>query len=225
MDADLQGMGDRIKILPDMDAVISALTEEVQASELSAETSAALNGLSQTIGELAIKLMRTGAYQQATLLSKLDRKGQLKRVTFRRWVAPPDAELLGVSNVTGHRINDSVWFIADVEWLLWGVSQSFVPNFGVVPVACIWETRVLMTTSGVERPTILTDRTITKPLPPERRDTWGPIVERVFGPLDELMTEEGQSLVAKLLMDYSEENRDLLSFIPTLIVDDEGGGG
>jgi hypothetical protein len=223
MDDDLRGIEGRITLLPDMDAVISALTEEVQASELSAEASAALKTLSQTIGDLAVKLMRGRPQLRASLLSQFDRSGHFKRVTFRRWVAPPDAELLGVSNVTGHKIEDSVWFVADVEWLMWGVAQAFIPNLGVAPVACIWETRVVMTTSGVEPPTIVSDRPIVKRLEPEQRDKWGPIVERVIGPIDELMAGEGQNLVAKQLLNYSEENSNLINFIPTLIVDDEGG--
>ncbi|MEE4493754.1 PIN domain-containing protein [Streptomyces sp. BE230] len=222
MDSDLHGMTDRITLLPDMDAVVSAFTEIVQAAELSTDASSALEGLSSTIGELAIKLMRGGHGRlRASALSRFDRSGQFKRITFRRWVAPPDAELLRVTNVTGHRIGDNVWFIADVEWLLWGVSQALIPSLGVTPVACIWETRVLMTTSGGERPTIVSDRPIVRHLSPEDRDRWAPVLERAFGPLDELIAGEGQNLTEKQLLGYSEENEHLLRFIPTSVIDDE----
>ncbi|MEU5397504.1 PIN domain-containing protein [Streptomyces tibetensis] len=221
MDSDIRGMEHRIAILSDMDAVISALTEEVQASELSAEASAALKVLSQTIGELAIKEVR-GVQLRASILSMFDRGGHFKRATFRRWVAPPDAELLSVSNVTGHKIGERVWFIADVEWLLWGIAQSFTPNLGVIPIACIWETRVLMTTSGIERPTVVSDRPVVKRLLPEDRHKWEPVVERAVGAIDELMAGEAQNLVSKMLLNYSEENRSLIAQLPSLIVGVEG---
>ncbi|WP_143671171.1 PIN domain-containing protein [Streptomyces sp. Ru87] len=222
MDLDVYGMEDRITLLQDMDAVISTLTEKLQASELSSEASAALEVLSQTIGELAIKELR-GRSQPVSIISEFDRGGNFKRGSFRRWVAPPDGELFTVSNVTGHKIGDSVWFVADVEWLLWGVAQFYVPNRTAAPAACIWETRVLMTTSGEEKPAIVSDRPIVKRLLPEDRDKWGPIVERAVGGIDELMAGEAQNLISKQLLNYSEENRNLIANIPTVMVDDEGG--
>ncbi|MGA6221257.1 PIN domain-containing protein [Streptomyces umbrinus] len=221
MDDDIRGMEGRIKILADMDAVISALTEEVQAGELTTEASAALEVLSQTIGELTIKMLR-GRPEPASMLSKFDRTGHFKRATFRQWVASPDAELLAVSNVTGHKIGDNVWFVADVEWLLWGVAQMFIPAIEAAPVACIWETRVLMTTSGVERPTIVSDRPVVRRLLPENRDKWEPVIERIFGGIDELAAGGTQNLLSSQLLNYSEENRNLLAHLPTIIVDDEG---
>jgi hypothetical protein len=224
MDLDIQGMEDRIEILEDMDAVISALTEEVPTSELSEEASAALKALPQVVGEWAIKMLR-GRPQPASILSEFDRSGHFKRATFRRWVAPPDAELIAVSNVTGHKIGDSVWFVADVEWLLWGVAQTFIPKVEAVPSACVWETRVLMTTSGAERPAIVSDRPVVKRLLPEDRDKWEPIIEGAVGGIDELMADDTPNLVSRQLLKYSEENRSLISHMPTLIVDDEGGDG
>ncbi|MFB8783714.1 PIN domain-containing protein [Streptomyces albogriseolus] len=218
MDDDIRGMEDRIVILPDMNAVISTLTEEVQAGDLSVEATAALEVLSQTIGELAIKEMR-GVQLRCSFLTELDRNGHFKKATFRRWVAPPDAELLAVTNVTGHKIADSVWFIADVEWLLWGVAQSFIPNRGVIPIACIWETRVLMTTSDAERPTVVSDRPIVKRLDPEDSDKWSPVVERAIGSIEGLTASDAHNLVSRQLLNYSEENRNLL---PRLIVGIEG---
>lgn len=223
MDGDIREMEDRITLLPDMDAVISKFTQEVPASELSGEASAALNALTQTIGDLAIKELRGRPDLPASLLSVHERTGErFRRVSYRRWVAPPDAELLAVSNVTGHKIEDSVWFIADVEWLMWGVAQSFMPNLGVVPVACTWATRVLMTTSGSERPTIVSDRPTTKRLLPEDRAKWGPIVERVVASIDELMTGDTQELVSRQLLNYSDENRDLIAHLPRVIMEAEG---
>ncbi|MGW2772959.1 PIN domain-containing protein [Streptomyces olivaceoviridis] len=222
MSDDVLGVEDRLHILKDMDSVISVLTEKVQASELSAEASAALKALPQAIGDMAIKYMR-GVQLRGSLLSEFDRRGYFRRITFRRWAAPPDAELLAVSNVTGHKIADSVWFVADVEWLLWGVAPSFIPNLGVVPIACIWETKVLMTTSGVERPTIVSDRPIVKRLDPEDRDRWLPVFKRAVGAIDELMAGEAQNLVSDLLLSYSDENRDLIANLATPVVEDEGG--
>ncbi|MGQ4367484.1 PIN domain-containing protein [Streptomyces violaceoruber] len=224
MDADVYGMEDRITLLQDMDAVISTLTETVQASELSAEASAALKVLSQTIGELAIKQMR-GRPQSVSIISEFDRGGHFKGGSFRRWVAPPDGELFTVSNVTGHKIGDSVWFVADVEWLLWGVAQIYIPSRSVAPAACIWGTRVLMTTSGEEKPAIVSDRPIVKRLLVEDRDKWGPVIERAVGGIDELIAGGAQNLLTEQLLNYSEENRNLIVNTPTVIVDDEGGDG
>jgi hypothetical protein len=219
MDDDIRGMEDRLHILKDMDAVISALTEKVQAGALSSEASAALKALPQAIGDMAIKYVR-GVQLRASLLSEFDRGGHFKRTTFRRWVASPDAELLAVSNVTGHKIADSVWFVADVEWLLWGVAQCFVPSAGIAPVACIWETKVLMTTSGDERPTIVSDRPVVKRLDPEDRDRWAPVFERAIGAVDELIAGDAQNLVSDLLLSYSDENR-LIANLSTPVVEDE----
>ncbi|MEW2317906.1 PIN domain-containing protein [Streptomyces bauhiniae] len=221
MDNDIKGMENRIRILPDMDAVISELTEEVKTSELSMEASGALKALSQTIGELAIKVLRGSGHLVASNLSEFDRQGHFRRAPFRRWVAPPDAELLAVSNVTGHKITDSVWFVADVEWLLWGVAQDFRASRGVFSAACIWQTRVLMTTSGTERPTIVSDRPIVKQLLMDEREKWEPIVDRVLAEIDELREGESENLYAKQLLRYSEENRNLIAHLPTLIVDDQ----
>ncbi|MEQ6027626.1 PIN domain-containing protein [Streptomyces salinarius] len=221
MGDDIRGMEDRIQVLPDMDAVISVLTEKVQASELSTDASIALKALSQTIGEKAIKMLR-GRPQQASILTMFDRSGAFKRASFRRWVAPPDAELLAVSNVSGHKIGENIWFVADVEWLLWGVAQCFIPSRDVVPTACIWETRVLMATSGAERPTIVSDRPVIKRLLPEDRDRWEPVIDRAMGGVDELMAGNTQDIISDQLLNYSEENRNLIGRLPSLEVDDDG---
>ncbi|MFE9440744.1 PIN domain-containing protein [Streptomyces sp. NPDC006602] len=223
MDADIQGMEHRITLLEDMDAVISEFTEEVPASELSADAATALMGLSQTVGELAIKKLHGKPRLPASLLSGFDEgRRQFKRTGYRRWVAPPDAELLNVSNVTGHKIGDSVWFVADVEWLLWGLALSWVPDRGVIPVMCIWETRVLMTTSGTERATVLSDRPVVKGLLPEDRDKWEPVFERLLGSINGLMASDTQELVSRQLLNYSDENRNLIAHLPRLIVGVEG---
>ncbi|WP_406257687.1 PIN domain-containing protein [Streptomyces nigra] len=223
MDGDIQGMEDRLELLPDMDSVVSTLTEKVHASELNEHAFAALQALSRTVGELAIKELRGRPQLVASLLSVLDDSGRsFRKVSYRRWVAPPDAELLEVSNVTGHKIGDKVWFIADVEWLLWGVAQSFIPNLGVILVACIWETRVLMTTSGTERPTIVSDRPIVKRLLPEDRGRWEPVVERVLAPIDDLVAGGTQELVDNQLVKYSDENRNLIAHLPRIVVDMDG---
>ncbi|MFE2077299.1 PIN domain-containing protein [Streptomyces misionensis] len=222
MDQDIRGMEDHISVLPDMDAVISELTEEVHANELSVGASAALKTLSQTIGELAIKQLR-GRPQPVSILSALDRSGLFKRGNFNRWVAPPDAALFAVSNVTGHKIGDNVWFVADVQWLLWGVARCYAPNLETAPVACIWATRVLMTTSGVERPAIVSDRPIVRRLLPEERDKWEPVIEAAIGGIEELVSGEAQHLLTKVLLDYSEENRGLIAKLAPLVIDDERG--
>lgn len=71
----------------------------------------------------------------------------------------------------------------------------------------------------------MSDRPIFTRLLPEDRDRWVPVIERVFGGVDELMAGDAQDLLSDQLLNYSEENRKLIAQLPTLIVDDERQDG
>ncbi|MEU0861022.1 hypothetical protein ABZ352_37555 [Streptomyces griseofuscus] len=53
--------------------------------------------------------------------------------------------MLSVKNITGHKIDQHVWYTADVEWLLYG---SAVSDDGedALSVACVWRMKLLFST-------------------------------------------------------------------------------
>ncbi|MET8481972.1 PIN domain-containing protein [Streptomyces clavifer] len=213
MDRDLEGMEDRISVLEDMDAVISSFTEEVPAQDLSEGAHSAVLDLAPAMGEFAIRRLKGTPRLEGSLLTPMEEGfGTLKRVGWRRWVVPPEVALIDVANVTGHKIGEEVWFTASVEWLLWGLALSWNPSQGILPIACVWQTRMLMSMSGEAKPTILSGRPVVDRLSSENESRWAPAFDQVQESMRNILSdsEDDGDFVTEQLLGFSMENRHIM---------------
>ncbi|WP_329392639.1 PIN domain-containing protein [Streptomyces lydicus] len=150
MDEDVRGLEHRLTRLKDFKEVVATFTTEV-----SGESAAAA----------AEELLRSEAMREQvaqTAVEALDSEGGYPglgasgaEIAWRTWLAAPDVELLSVKHVTGHKIDQHVWYTADVEWLLYGSAVSD-DGESALSVACVWRMKILFSTDEKEEsPTIL----------------------------------------------------------------------
>ncbi|KOG75239.1 hypothetical protein ADK77_02620 [Streptomyces antibioticus] len=150
MDEDVRGLEHRLTRLKDFKDVVTTFTTEV-----SGESAAAA----------AEELLRSEAMREQvaqTAVEALDSEGGFPglgasdtEIAWRTWLAAPDVELLSVEDVRGHKIDQHVWYTAEVEWLLYGAAVS-ADGESALSVACVWHMRILFSTDEKEEsPTIL----------------------------------------------------------------------
>ncbi|MGY2747451.1 PIN domain-containing protein [Arthrobacter sp. UYCu723] len=149
MDEDVRGLEDRLTHLADFDQVVSQFTKEVSGKE--AETAA--GDLLRSV-PIQSRLAQT-AVEILTSPTGFVGMGVTDGVVqWRSWMTPPEAELLGVTDVVGHEIEGDVWYTAKARWLLYGVVTD---GNDTQSIACVWEVKVLFSASEEDQtPTLLT---------------------------------------------------------------------
>ncbi|MFE9454129.1 hypothetical protein [Streptomyces sp. NPDC006739] len=150
MNEDVRGFEHRLTRLQDFKEVVATFTTEVSG---------------ESAATAAEELLRSEAMREQvaqTAVEALDSDGGFPglgasdaEIVWRSWLAAPAVELLSVKNVTGHKIDQHVWYTADVEWLLYGSAVS-TDGDSALSVACVWRMKILFSTDEKdESPTIL----------------------------------------------------------------------
>ncbi len=160
LNEDIRGLEHRLTLLQDFDQVVSQFTEAVSGTD--AEVAA--------LELLKSPSVREGVAQAAAGLSTLTGFAGLGDGTvveqWYAWGEEPDIELLTVADVTGHRIEDDVWYTAKVRWLLYGLAIDEMETLSGY-IACVWETKILFSTRDGGTPTLLA---LEEPSPPDTGD-------------------------------------------------------
>lgn len=165
---DLGDMKGRLILLTSFEEVISRFTQEIDAdiehirdllTVLSDEALA-------LIGASAHAAMKGGQFEGTRIT-----RGSFEPYMWQDWPLPPAAVLWRVGKATGHKINESEWYTADVEWILVGLAepdnQSYIGNAdghgavaidgaSIMPqIACSWHTKILFSSGANEALTIV----------------------------------------------------------------------
>ncbi|MEW1725011.1 PIN domain-containing protein [Streptomyces sp. NPDC093109] len=160
LNEDIRGLEHRLTLLQDFDQVVSQFTEAVSGKDAEAAALELLKSPS----------VREGVAQAAAGLSTLTGFAGLGDGTaveqWYAWCEEPEIELLSVTDVTGHRIEDDVWYTAKARWLLYGLAVDEMESLSG-HIACVWETKVLFSTRNDETPTLLA---LDEPSPPDTGD-------------------------------------------------------
>ncbi|MEU9190310.1 PIN domain-containing protein [Streptomyces sp. NPDC048484] len=161
LNEDVRGLEGRLKRLADFAEVVSTFTEEVSGED----AKDAANEL------LRSRPVRSRVAQTAMehLSSPVDFDGlgaDETLVSWSAWVSPPEADLLSVDDVTGHKIGDDVWYTANAQWLLYGIASDSDGSEAQF-IACTWEMKILFSSGEAES---LTALETAAPCPPDTSD-------------------------------------------------------
>ncbi|MFF9982406.1 PIN domain-containing protein [Streptomyces erythrochromogenes] len=204
MNEDVEGLANRLTRLKDFNAVISAFTKTVSgtAAEATAKELLQAPNARTRVAQAALE-----THQAAAGFAGLDAKDTTVR--WNRWLIAPEAELLTVTEVTGHEIGADVWYTAKARWLLCGLAVNREPaNFDIT--ASVWEAKVLFSTRNGETPTLLASHA------PEAPDTTDPALAELLSHLKQRANEKiGQTLQGSLeviSLWLTSINRDQVAF-------------
>jgi hypothetical protein len=160
LNEDIRGLEHRLTLLQDFDQVVSQFTEAVSGTD--AEVAA--------LELLKSPSVREGVAQAAAGLSTLTGFAGLGDGTaveqWYAWGEEPEIELLSVTDVMGHKIEDDVWYTAKARWLLYGLTVDEMETLSGY-IACVWETKILFSTRDDGTPTLLA---LDEPSPPDTGD-------------------------------------------------------
>ncbi|THA79792.1 PIN domain-containing protein [Streptomyces sp. A0592] len=151
MNEDVEGLENRLTRLTDFNEVVSAFTKTVSGADAEAVADELLrsSAVRARVAQTAVEILAS-----PTGFAGLNADDTV--VQWRGWWIAPEAELLTVTDVTGHEIEGDVWYTANARWLLYGLAfdeDAADPRY----TACTWETKVLFSArAGDEAPTILT---------------------------------------------------------------------
>ncbi|NGO45109.1 PIN domain-containing protein [Streptomyces ureilyticus] len=156
MDEDVADLGDRFVHVTSLDEVVSRLTEPAETDDVSVE--AALNSPSSydVISEAALRLGAADGTQRAIRCTTGAWPFDGTQTDLASlWLTKPVINLSSYRDVASYRIGDHEWCTATTRWVVGAVAQV-AGSERIAPVACAWETRVLLTPGGDEpRLTIL----------------------------------------------------------------------
>ncbi|MEU5958829.1 PIN domain-containing protein, partial [Streptomyces sp. NPDC047525] len=161
MDEDVRGLEDRLTRLTDFNEVVATFTTEVsgESVEAAAEELLRSKAMREQVAQTAVEALDSAVGFPGLGASDAE-------IAWRTWLAAPAVELLSLKNVTGHKIDQHVWYTADVEWLLYGSAVSD-DGESALSVACVWRMKILFSTDEKdESPTILSG----SPLMPDTAD-------------------------------------------------------
>ncbi|MFG2284000.1 PIN domain-containing protein [Streptomyces asoensis] len=150
MNEDIRGLEHRLTRLKDFNAVVAAFTTEVPGDSAAAAAEELLRSeaMREQVAQTAVEALASEVGLPGLGVSDAE-------IAWRTWLAAPAVELLSVENVTGHEIDQHVWYTADVEWLLHGSAVS-ADGENALSVACVWRMKILFSTDEKdESPTIL----------------------------------------------------------------------
>ncbi|WP_158715204.1 PIN domain-containing protein [Kitasatospora phosalacinea] len=151
MNEDVRGLEDRLSRLKGFTEVVSTFTTPVAGDDAVVAARALLESppVRSRVAQSAEELL------SAPLgFTGLSSAGNTAR--WSSWILPPKAELLDLTDVTGHEIEGDIWYTAKAQWLLFGVAAPGEPDSLIDNVSAVWETRLLFSTRGeAQPPTIL----------------------------------------------------------------------
>ncbi|MEU9298767.1 PIN domain-containing protein [Streptomyces sp. NPDC048266] len=151
MNEDVRGLEGRLARLTDFDAVVSKFTKEASGQDAEAAAEELLKSLS-----VRKRVARTAVEVLSSPIGFVGLDNAEDSVQWRQWLSSPEAELLSITNVLGHEIEDSIWYTANTRWLLYGAAVNG-DSEDVRYVSCVWEMKVLFSANdGDEAPTLLT---------------------------------------------------------------------
>lgn len=148
MDEDVRGLEGRLTRLKDFNDVVSKFTKEVSGKDAEVAATELLRS----------PPVQAGVVQAARGLSTLSGFAGLgddgTAEEWYAWCEEPEVELLSVTEVTGHEIENDVWYTAKARWLLYGLAFDETGTL-VGNVASLWEIKILFSTRDDETPTVL----------------------------------------------------------------------
>ncbi|WP_328380776.1 PIN domain-containing protein (plasmid) [Streptomyces sp. NBC_00440] len=150
MNEDVRGLENRLTRLKDFNEVVATFATEVsgESAEAAAEELLRSGAMRDQVAQTAVEALDSEVGFPGLGASDAE-------IVWRTWLAAPAVELLSVKNVTGHEIDQHVWYTADVEWLLYGSAVSG-DGESALSVACVWRMKILFSTDEKdESPTIL----------------------------------------------------------------------
>ncbi|MFC8583664.1 PIN domain-containing protein [Streptomyces sp. NPDC057217] len=160
MNEDIRGPEDRLHRLENFAQVVSRFTTEVSGADAEAAAAELLKSAA----------VRDRVAQTAMDLSSLTGFAGLgdgeAAEDWYAWLAQPEVELLSIADITGHEIENDVWYTANVQWMLYGPAVDEV-EAPVGYIACVWSMKVLFSARDDEAPTLLTSE---EPSPPDTGD-------------------------------------------------------
>ncbi|WP_461170838.1 PIN domain-containing protein [Arthrobacter sp. Z1-15] len=150
MDQDLNGVEDRLTRLKDFDQVISEFATEVSGADAERAAWELLSSrLAQSrLIQAAVEILTP----PAVFVGLGDTEAEAQ---WTSWVMPPEAELIGLDDVLGHKIEGDIWYTATTQWLLYGVTTD---GDDARNIACAWNVKLLFSANEDEdqTPTLLT---------------------------------------------------------------------
>lgn len=149
MDEDVLGVEDRLTRLKNFDQVISRFSTEVSGDD--AER-AALNLLRSL--PVQSRLIQASVEFLSTPSVFIGLGDTEIEAQWSSWAMPPEAELIKLENVVGHKIEGDIWYTAKTQWLLYGVATD---GADARNIACTWEVKLLFSANneGDQTPTLL----------------------------------------------------------------------
>ncbi|MFD3315807.1 PIN domain-containing protein [Streptomyces sp. NPDC058656] len=162
MNEDVRGLEKRLTRLTDFNEVVSRFTKEVSGkdAEDAARQLLKSKAVRERVAQTAVEALSSPAGFAG--LGAAD-----EAVEWREWLASPEAELVSVTDVTGHEIESDVWYTANAQWLLYGLALNG-DEADAHYIACRWQMKVLFSaTDGDETPTVLASE---DPSPPDTGD-------------------------------------------------------
>lgn len=166
MDEDLEGIRDRFVHLTSLDEVVKLFTEPAEVNE--EQVRGILSGREslKAISSEAVRYMPPEIWSRRrfngsmAFLAEDLRTGEFETVTTEPvqmvgWADTPTVAFSDVGELSAYRIGDHVWCSATVRWILSGPA-ILDGTHRVEAVGCVWETRVLASTTNADsRLTIL----------------------------------------------------------------------
>ncbi|MEN8655544.1 PIN domain-containing protein [Streptomyces sp. 21So2-11] len=149
LDEDVRGLESRLKRLTDFAQVVSEFTEEVSGQDAKDAATELLRSqpVRARVAQTAMELLSSPIGFEG-----LGAAGAPE--SWCAWAGPPATELLSVDGVTGHRIEEDVWYTANAQWLLYGIAGDSDCSEARY-IACTWKMKVLFSSGEAEDPTVL----------------------------------------------------------------------
>ena len=125
MSDDLGGMKERLSCLTSFEDFVSRFTEkiEVDNEHVKSLLENHINRFPTLIESAAQNVLKDRWFRGIQVGTEISEVATVVGFQWQNWVFPPSAAMLGVSNVSGHKIVDVEWYTATVDWILVGITQ------------------------------------------------------------------------------------------------------
>ncbi|WP_381792964.1 PIN domain-containing protein [Streptomyces niveus] len=164
MNEDLDGLRDRFVLFTSLDGVLTKFAAESPVPE---EELTSLLKLEESLSDVARLAIKSAIKGRGTVIEFTD--GEWREVMLRRWIGKPVVDLGSVSDIRSHEIDGHQWSTVTARWLLCGYAGIFRGrrSMDYAPVACSWETRVLVSPTAPLKGLTVLRQERTTPLSPE----------------------------------------------------------
>jgi hypothetical protein len=209
MARDLGDMKERLTILTSFEDIIGRFTEKIEVSD---------NKIKRLLEEVVSDEVAPVEGAANTLLQGGPFRGTLvddwefKPLSWREWALPPSAAIRNVSRGSGHKIGDSEWYTATVDWLLVGLvtttAISYFSSTDVPPaarIACQWRTKILFSVGENLQLTIVEDEKPTA-LDANDRAELEPLIERGLSASADQTSPAMSGFISQFMRDISRED-------------------